>query len=145
MASKYAPFGFVFALMLTTGAAVAILSSEQAAKRPNLTLRASPMMAFAPARIVLTAELKDGPNDYEEFYCPSVEWDWGDGTKSESSADCDPYEAGKSEIKRRFAAQVVYASPGAFKVQFRLKRKDKVLTAATVTITVRGGMDSSPY
>lgn len=145
MTSGRASLGFVFAVALTVGSAATMLAAEQAVKRPNLTLRATPMMAFAPARIVLTAELKDGPNDYEEFYCPSVEWDWGDGTKSESLADCDPYEAGKSEIKRRFTVTRVFDLAGAFRVQFRLKRKNKMLTGATVTINVRSGMEGSPY
>ena len=50
---------------------------------------------MAPARVVLTAELTGGANDFEEFYCGAVEWEWGDGTKSESSSDCAPYEAGQ--------------------------------------------------
>ena len=73
-------------------------------KKPSISLRANPPVGFSPLRVVVTAELKGGANDYEDFYCASVEWDWGDDTKSESKADCDPYEAGKSEIKRRFVA-----------------------------------------
>jgi hypothetical protein len=75
---------------------------DAADPRPKVTLKAQPVIAMAPARVVLTAELTGGANDYEEFYCTAVEWEWGDGTKSESSSDCAPYEAGKSEIKRRF-------------------------------------------
>ena len=67
------------------------------------------------------------PNDYEDFYCPSVEWDWGDGTLSNESADCEPYEAGKSEIKRHFTADQVFNRSGDFRVEFRLKKKDKTI------------------
>ena len=42
------------------------------------------------------------PTTTTEFYCPGIEWDWGDGTESESSEDCEPYQAGVSTIKRRF-------------------------------------------
>jgi hypothetical protein len=63
---------------------------------------------MSPARIVLTAELLGGPNDYEDFYCPTTEWDWGDGTLSESTLDCAPYESGKSEIKRRFTSSTSF-------------------------------------
>ncbi len=73
-------------------------------KKPSISLRANPPVGFSPLRVVVTAEIKGGANDYEDFYCASVEWEWGDDTKSESKADCDPYEAGKSEIKRRFVA-----------------------------------------
>ena len=112
------------------------------AKRPKLVLKAQPVIAMSPARIVLTAELQGGPNDFEAFYCPTVEWDWGDGTHSESTADCEPFEAGKSEIKRRFTVEHVFRA-GVYKVMFRLKRRDKPLTTATVNIQVRPGLSGS--
>ena len=72
--------------------------------KPSVSIKAMPAVGFAPMRVVLTAELKGGQNDYEEFYCATVEWDitsvngLGDGNKSEQKLECDPYEAGKSEI-----------------------------------------------
>ena len=79
-------------------------------KKPSISLKATPPVGFTPLRVVVTAELKGGANDYEEFYCASVEWDWGDDTKSETKADCDPYEAGKSEIKRRYVQEHTFRS-----------------------------------
>jgi len=108
-------------------------------RRPKITLKAQPTISMAPSRVVLTAELVGGANDYEEYYCPTVEWDWGDGTHSESTIDCEPYEEGKSEIKRRYTVQHVFRT-GAFKVMFRLKRRDKAIAAATVSIQVRPGL-----
>ena len=49
-------------------------------KRPSLKLSARPALGMSPARVVLTADLNGGPNDAEDYYCPSIEWDWGDGT-----------------------------------------------------------------
>ena len=49
-------------------------------QRPKLSLKAQPMIAISPARVVLTAELMGGANDYEEYYCPAVVGAWGDGT-----------------------------------------------------------------
>ena len=60
--------------------------------------RVAAILGISPARVVASADLNGGANDFEEFYCPAIEWDWGDDTKSTTSADCDPYEAGKSEI-----------------------------------------------
>ena len=74
-------------------------------KRPKITLKATPMISMAPSRVVLTAELLGGPNDLEEYYCPTVEWEWGDGTRSEATSDCEPYQPGKTEIKRRFTVE----------------------------------------
>jgi hypothetical protein len=115
-------------------------------KKPQLTLRASPPISFSPANIHLVAELRGGPDDYEEFYCPAVEWDWGDGTRSENSSDCEPYEAGVSQISRRFSKTHVYNIQGRYRVQVRLKRNTKVLTSASTNIQVRAGIrDMGPY
>jgi hypothetical protein len=108
-------------------------------KRPQVRLRAQPVIAMAPARIVLTAEIVGGPNDFEEFYCPTVEWEWGDGTQSESASDCEPYEPGKSEIKRRYTVEHVFRA-GAYRVMFHLKRRDKSVGAASVNIQIRPGL-----
>src|SRR5712692_4405647 len=89
--------------------------------RPKLTLKAQPMMAIAPARVVFTAELNGGANDLQDYYCPTIEWEWGDETRSESTSDCAPYEAGKSEIKRRFTVEHHYKHGANYRVVFRLK------------------------
>jgi hypothetical protein len=107
--------------------------------RPRLVLRAQPIVAVAPARIVLTAELVGGANDFEEYYCPTVSWEWGDDTVSESTVDCEPYEAGKSEIKRRFTVQHIFRQEGSQKVFLRLKRRNKEVAVAWVTVAVRPG------
>jgi hypothetical protein len=108
--------------------------------KPKLSLKASPKVGRSPLRIVLSAELTGGANDYEEFYCPTVQWEWGDGTESESTLDCPPYEAGKSEIKRHFAVEHIFRSGGNHTVAFRLKRRDRVLAGATVQVQVQPGV-----
>ncbi len=108
--------------------------------RPKTTLRAQPVIAMSPARVVLTAELNGGANDFEEYYCPTVEWDWGDDTRSEATSDCEPYRAGKSEIKRRFTVEHVYKRPGSYRISFRMKRRDKTVGAATTNVQIRPGL-----
>jgi hypothetical protein len=108
-------------------------------KRPQVRLKAQPVIAMAPARVVLTAEIVGGANDFEEFYCPTISWEWGDGTHSESSSDCAPYEPGKSEIKRRYTVEHVFRA-GAYRVMFHLKRRDKSVGAASVNIQIRPGL-----
>jgi hypothetical protein len=122
----------------------ALQAREQGGKKPSLSLKASPAVSFAPARIMLVAELKGGPDDPEEFYCPSVEWEWGDLTQSIAEADCAPYEAGKSEIKRRYTIQHQFKNPGAFKVFLRLKKGSKVIAQANTQIQVRAGLGQEP-
>lgn len=107
--------------------------------RPRITLSARPPVGTAPQRIVLTAELVGGADDFEEYYCPTIEWDWGDDTRSESTTDCEPYEAGKSQIRRRFTVEHVFRRSGAFKVFFRLKRQNKAVGNQSVNIHIRPG------
>jgi hypothetical protein len=109
-------------------------------QRPKLLLHAQPPVSIAPSRVVLTAEMVGGANDFEEYYCPGVEWDWGDDTRSESTIDCDPYQAGKSEIKRRFTVEHVFRRPGNYKVSLRLKRRGKTVANASANVQVRPGV-----
>ncbi len=121
-------------------------SPKEENQRPKLSLRAQPNAGVAPARIVLTAELTGGANDFQEYYCLTVLWDWADGTESESTLDCEPYEAGKSEIKRRYTIQHTFRRSGARKVWVRLKRNGKLLASANVAIQIQPGrgFDSNP-
>ena len=108
--------------------------------KPSIAVKSSPAMGFAPFRVVLTADIKGGADDYEEYYCATVEWDLGDGTKAEQQLDCEPYEAGKSQIKRRFVREQVFNSPGEFRVVFRLKQKNRTVGSGNTTIRVRPGI-----
>jgi hypothetical protein len=109
-------------------------------KKPSLSLRATPPVGFSPLRVRVVVDVRGGADDYADFYCPSIEWDWGDGTVSEASSDCDPYEAGKSSIQRRWTADHVYRQSGGYKIMFRLKQKNKAIAASTAQVQVRAGM-----
>jgi hypothetical protein len=113
--------------------------AKESDKRPKVTLKAQPAISMSPSRVVLTAELVGGSNDFEEYYCPTVEWEWGDGTTSEVTTDCDPYLEGKSSIKRRFVVEHIFRA-GQYRVMFRLKKHAKAVAAATATIQVQPGL-----
>jgi hypothetical protein len=133
-------FGIVCLVAAAAGPASAQRDDKSESNlRPKFSLRAQPNVGVSPARIVLTAELTGGANDYEEYYCPTVLWEWGDGTESESTIDCEPYEAGKSEIRRRFVQEHVFRNAGSNKVWVRLKRNDKLLASATVNVHIQPG------
>jgi hypothetical protein len=132
---------------LTAGcvaAALAISVRPQAAAlqnrkpRPDIELRDTPPVGVAPLRIVATAELKGGDDDYSDFYCPKIQWEWSDGTTSESADDCDPYEKGKSEIRRRYSVQHTYKDAGAYRIIFHLQQGTKNVGSATIKLEVHG-------
>jgi hypothetical protein len=123
------------------GLAVVTVSGAADKNKPSLNIRATPVSGFAPLKVSVTVTLQGGANDYHDFYCPSVEWDWDDGTKSEEKIDCDPYEAGKSEIRRNYRAEHKYQFGGSdFRVQFRLKQKSKTVASTSATIRVQPGI-----
>lgn len=128
----------VLCTVTLAGASAGAVSDEN--DKPSISLKASPAGGFSPLRVVMTAELKGGSDNYQEFYCAEVEWHWDDGTKSESRADCDPYEPNKSEIKRRYTASRVFQSAGEFRVQFRLKQKSKTVGMGSTLVRVRPGV-----
>ena len=116
-----------------------ITKSPHDDERPTLKLTARPRTGFTPSRVTFRGVLTGGPDDFKEYYCPVIEWDWGDGTISENSSDCEPYEAGKSTLKRRFTAQHVFNMAGTFKIRLILKRNDKTLVATNTQVRIRPG------
>ena len=126
-------------ILMDAGALVLDAQQRGGDQKPSLSLRATPPVGFSPLRVRLTVDVNGGADDYADFYCASVEWDWGDGTTSESSSDCDPYEAGKSTIRRRFTTEHVYRMQGNYRIFFRLKQKNKVVGAASANVQVRAG------
>jgi hypothetical protein len=117
---------------------------EKKLKRPGLELRANPRFAFSPARVHFTAELKGG-DDVEPYYCPEVEWEWGDGGKSVEEADCDPWKEGATKLERRFTNTHVYQHAGLYRIKVTLRKSGKSIASQTLQLTVRAGLgDTSP-
>ena len=115
------------------------VGAAESRPKPSIDMRASPQVSFSPARIVLTGELKNVTNEDANLYCPTVIWEWGDGTQSEHTADCQPFEPGTSEVKQRYVQQHTFDTPGRFRVTLRLMRGSQVLLSGSVMLTVRPG------
>ena len=129
----------VLAVVMTSGGA----SNAQRGgdeRKPSLSLKATPPVGFSPLRVRLVVDVKNGANDYQDYYCPAVQWAWGDGTVSENSEDCDPYEAGKSQIRRRYSVEHVFRQPGTYQVFFRLKHRDRAIATISANVEVRPGV-----
>jgi hypothetical protein len=123
----------VIAAAVSTGA-----SGSTKPQKPRLDLRATPRVAFSPANVLLTAELVGG-EETEEFYCPALEWNWGDGGKSVRESDCPPFEAG-AELMRHFTAEHGYRHAGEYEITVTLRRANKSLAMASARVNVRPGL-----
>lgn len=108
--------------------------------RPEITLKVAPLIAFSPAKVTVRAEFRGGDRDYEPFYCTTIVWDWDDGTTSENTPDCAPYEAGKSEIRRYLSNTHTFTMAGRYNVRLRMKKGDKVVGGASTIVQVRAGI-----
>lgn len=108
-------------------------------KKPSLSLKASPPIGFSPLKVRLSLDVKGGADDNVDFYCPNIEWEWGDDLTSESSEDCAPYEAGKSSIKRRYTTEHTYRYEGNYTARFKMKQGKRIVASTTVNVQVRGG------
>jgi hypothetical protein len=102
-------------------------------------------LGFAPLKVRVIVDIKGGADDYADFYCASVEWDWADGTTSGTSEDCDPYEPGKSTIQRRFTADHTFREGGDYDVAFRLKQKSKIVSLTKGTVRVKSGIHEDAF
>jgi hypothetical protein len=132
----------VLASVLALGAA-AYAQKGGEDKKPSLSLKATPVAGFAPLRVRVTVDVRGGADDFQDYYCPTVEWEWGDDLRSGNSEDCAPYEAGKSLIKRRYTAEHTFRYGGTYKLTLRLKQKEKVVALGSTTIEVRPGLRDS--
>jgi hypothetical protein len=113
-----------------------------AVHKPRLNLRATPRVAFLPVEVFLVGELKGG-QDVEEFYCPGLVWDWGDGSRSAHESDCSPYQDG-TQLERFFSARHAFHAPGMYSVRLFLIRAGRTLTVASVPVRVYGQFGSGP-
>ena len=82
-------------------------------KKPSLSLKVTPAVTFAPARVVVVAEVK---------------------------GDCEPYDAAKSQIRRRYTVEHQFKNPGSFRIRLSLKKGDKVIGSSNTLVQVRPGL-----
>jgi len=125
-------------LVLVLMAAASTGADGSKLRKPRLDLRATPRMAFSPVNVFLTAELVGG-DELEDYYCPGLEWNWGDGAKSVRESDCPPFEPGR-ELERRFSAEHGYRRAGDYEITVTLRRANRSLAVASARVNVRPGL-----
>ena len=114
-------------------------------KPMRYTLRALSLLLSYPGEPVRSVlpELVGG-DETEEYHCPRLEWDWGDGTRSERESDCEPYD-GVTPVERRYSARHVYRSPGQYDIRLTLRRASRVVAVGTTAVAVQGGPGADAY
>jgi hypothetical protein len=121
-------------LVLVSLAGARVDAADPEERRPALRLRATPGVSFAPANVLLVAELVGG-DTLEDFYCPEVVWDFDDGRRSTSQSECEPFGA-DSALERRFLVRASYTRAGEYRPTITLRRSDGVVARAAATVIV---------
>ncbi len=116
-----------------------------APQRGSLSLRPSATVAVAPAQVRVTGYLRGSVTDDETYYCPTVRWEWGDGTASEETSDCQPFEANKSDVRRSFMAEHTYRTGGQYTVTLILKKARKVVARAVAWLSIGASSDEGRF
>jgi hypothetical protein len=127
----------VAAVGLALLGAVSVSAAEKKVenKGTRVSLRAAPRVAAAPATVVFNVELTGG-EDGEDLYCPVLEWEWGEGTTSEEEEECPPFEAGHTQVQRRFTTSHEYRDRANPKVTVTVRKGDRVLGTDSVSLVI---------
>ncbi|MBX7186310.1 MAG: hypothetical protein K1Y01_14320 [Vicinamibacteria bacterium] len=126
-------FAVVLLLMAPAG------SKGAAAPRPRLTLKALPTVGTASTLFVFQAVLT-GAEETEDFYCLSTEWIWEEQLDSSiNESECPPYVPGETKIDRSFSEEQSFRALGPHVVKVVLRKGEKQIATASITVTVREG------
>ena len=123
----------------TAALALALASSMSAAEKEKekgiaVSLRALPRVAIAPAFIQFSVEIEGGKD--EDIHCASLEWDWGDGSKGSTDAECPEYVAGETKVDRFFEAEHEYRRQGRPAVRVKVVKNGKPIATNTVSVVI---------
>jgi len=79
-----------------------------------------------------------GGEDSEDFYCLSTEWIWEEQLDSSiNESECPPWVPGETKIDRSFSEEQSFRSPGPHLVKVVLRKGEKQIAAASITVRVR--------
>lgn len=112
-------------------------SDGAAPPKPKLTLKALPTNGTTATLFVFQAILTGG-EDNADFYCLSTEWVWEEQLDSSiNESECPPYVHGETKIDRSFSEEQSFRTPGPHRVKVVLRKGEKEIAAASITVTVR--------
>lgn len=128
-------------------AALAFLAgTAAAAEGPEVELKPVRKIWILPAGacevdVTFRLEVKDGGD--ERYYCPEVEWEWEDGTRSISESDCPPFD--EAEEDRRFVRRKTHGiqRAGRWVIRVRLSKAGELIHEAKTDVIVTGAEEMS--
>jgi hypothetical protein len=86
--------------------------------------------------VTFRLEIKDGGD--ERYYCPEVEWEWEDGTRSISESDCPPFD--EADTDRRFVRRQTHSFTrgGHWVITVRLSKAGELFHEEEADVVIAG-------
>jgi hypothetical protein len=86
--------------------------------------------------VTFRLEVKDGGD--ERYYCPEVEWEWEDGSRSISESDCPPFE--EADEDRRFVQRKThgFTRAGHWTITVRLSKAGELFHEEEADVLITG-------
>lgn len=117
--------------------------------KTEFEIRVVPRACIAPCLVTAVLTVQE-PG--EEFYCPGLRWEPGDGNKSENEGDCPPYadvDHPAKNDRRVFSYQHVYqnGSGGGFEFRATIFKAGKDIKSVGTRVVIQsrlGQPDSDP-
>lgn len=105
--------------------------------KPKLALSVAPTHG-SPSTVFVFRALLTGAQDTEDFYCLSTEWVWEEQADSSlNEAECPPFVPGETRVDRSFVEEQSFRRPGPHRVRVVLRKGEKEIASASITVTVR--------
>jgi len=102
-----------------------------------------PVLGVGAAYVELHARIEGEVT--EQWWCPAIEVEWPDETKTMRESDCTPFADASAADKRRQSWQFGHWMPeGENKITVTLLRNGEVITRQTIWVTV-GSTDGAGY
>ena len=117
---------------------------------PVLLASAGPKLDFRPLKKItalemgqcsvdVTFKLRIEDRGVEDYYCPRVEWEWEDGTKTSEESDCSPFDQASADHHRKVWTRArAFKKSGTYAVKVRLYKADRMIHILETTAEVRG-------
>lgn len=75
----------------------------------------------------------------EDYYCPRVEWEWEDQSRSSDETDCPPFDEGApTDHRRTWTRSRAFHKSGAYRVKARLYKAQRLIRTIETTSVVTG-------
>jgi hypothetical protein len=118
---------------------VAILVASSGPKLDFRPLRKITNLEVGHCSVDVTFKLRIEDRGVEDYYCPRVEWEWEDGTKSTEEADCPPFDQASADEHRRVWTRVrAFKTSDSHRVKVRLYKADRMVHILEATAEVKG-------